>query len=577
MPEGQWSLEYKGGNDIKFVNRENKQAFTIQANGFYTTDKANVYEIAGKLYTINKIAVADAKDGYADFGKTTQKSFNIGVYSPVWNGVAYMTENHSSNKHQIGLDANVENATAWRLEPQAKAETYNKVTGAVETLTDSVYVVSNVSYWGKKDNKDQWLSANDTLKIVSYTIKNAANGEYVGYNTTGNYYGCAEPAIRFAFKQVGDAYNMVEVTAPNNKKNTLAKLQGAKVYGGDSAEKGLLNKVTCMYDRTENDLFKVESANSALYRRLANEIDTISIFRDENASQLLFEDGKFLGLKNENQFEFAPAMLSVAAYAPVDTDRPQYMLAVDATDIAEADTVWCNATSTHKHETLADSLACPHTSITSAYMKARFLVNLKDSAIAFEKAAQAHAVNPYVNTEKFYRLGFVPATYTKDSLIVASSNDSIYVGNENFNQAKFAFKYVDEAAGSFKIETADYKKLDDSKAGEMKETTGWIKWMNGVVVVVDSEKDADIFNMNEEETRKPTANEDVEVSEVSVVAANGAVIVKGAEGKKVAVSNILGQTIANTVVSSDNATIAVPAGIVVVAVEGEDAVKVVVK
>ena len=44
-----------------------------------------------------------------------------------------------------------------------------------------------------------------------------------------------------------------------------------------------------------------------------------------------------------------------------------------------------------------------------------------------------------------------------------------------------------------------------------------------------------------------------------------------------AVSNILGQTIANTVVSSDNATIAVPAGIVVVAVEGEDAVKVVVK
>ena len=75
----------------------------------------------------------------------------------------------------------------------------------------------------------------------------------------------------------------------------------------------------------------------------------------------------------------------------------------------------------------------------------------------------------------------------------------------------------------------------------------------------------------------PTANEGVAVSEVKVIAGNGNVTIAGAAGKKVVVSNILGQVVANTVISSDNATIAAPAGVVVVAVEGEAAVKAIVK
>ncbi len=47
--------------------------------------------------------------------------------------------------------------------------------------------------------------------------------------------------------------------------------------------------------------------------------------------------------------------------------------------------------------------------------------------------------------------------------------------------------------------------------------------------------------------------------------------------KKVVVSNILGQTVANEVLSSDNATIAAPSGVVVVAIEGAKAVKAIVK
>ena len=67
----------------------------------------------------------------------------------------------------------------------------------------------------------------------------------------------------------------------------------------------------------------------------------------------------------------------------------------------------------------------------------------------------------------------------------------------------------------------------------------------------------------------PTSNEAVTASEVKVVAQDGAVVVKNAAGKNVVVSTILGQVVANEVLTSDNATINVPAGIVVVAVEGE--------
>ena len=75
----------------------------------------------------------------------------------------------------------------------------------------------------------------------------------------------------------------------------------------------------------------------------------------------------------------------------------------------------------------------------------------------------------------------------------------------------------------------------------------------------------------------PTANEGIATSEVKVIAGEGSVTIAGAAGKKVVISNILGQVVANTVISSDNATIAAPAGVVVVAVEGEAAVKAIVK
>ncbi len=79
------------------------------------------------------------------------------------------------------------------------------------------------------------------------------------------------------------------------------------------------------------------------------------------------------------------------------------------------------------------------------------------------------------------------------------------------------------------------------------------------------------------ETSAPTANEGVSATDVKVIAVDGAINIKNAAGKNVVVSTILGQIVANEVLTSDNATISVPAGIAIVSVDGEEAVKVSVK
>ena len=116
----------------------------------------------------------------------------------------------------------------------------------------------------------------------------------------------------------------------------------------------------------------------------------------------------------------------------------------------------------------------------------------------------------------------------------------------------------------------------------------WLKMQNGCLVLSDENSkfnevttgsdDALIFNVEHVCGDKVAVdNENIAVEGVSVVAGNGQVTIMGAAGKNVTITNILGKVIANQTIASDNATIAVPAGIVAVAVEGEAAVKAIVK
>ena len=154
-----------------------------------------------------------------------------------------------------------------------------------------------------------------------------------------------------------------------------------------------------------------------------------------------------------------------------------------------------------------------------------------------------------------------------------------------------SMKSLTDAANTIHDDKAHFggKYSPNSSTGDIApDYAAWLKMQNGCLVLSDQNSkfnevvtgadDALIFNVEHVCGDKVAVdNENIAVEGVSVVAGNGQVTIMGAAGKNVTITNILGKVVASQVIASDNATIAVPAGIVAVAVEGEAAVKAIVK
>ena len=80
-----------------------------------------------------------------------------------------------------------------------------------------------------------------------------------------------------------------------------------------------------------------------------------------------------------------------------------------------------------------------------------------------------------------------------------------------------------------------------------------------------------------ENASAPTPNEEINVSEIKVISSDGQIIVTNASGKKITLSNILGQTIGVRRASSEYFSMPATSGIVLVTVEGDTTYKVIVK
>ena len=232
------------------------------------------------------------------------------------------------------------------------------------------------------------------------------------------------------------------------------------------------------------------------------------------------------------------------------------------------------------HESLADSLKCPHTKVVPDTVFGDFLVNLKID----------NKYKKYDWEGKYTRLAFLKGYAVKDKNVLPGEGaytnlfvdgKQVTIAENKHNAAKFSFRLInDNEEQDFLIESESWGKKT-AFDGDVRPLTngGWIKIQNGVpVIVAEDFEDAiqgDVFNADVAEGGA-TANDEITTSEVTIIAGEGNVTIANAAGKKVVVSNILGQTIATQVLTSDNAVIAAPQGVVVVAVEGEEAVKAIV-
>ena len=364
--------------------------------------------------------------------------------------------------------------------------------------------------------------------------------------------------------------------------------------------------------------FSVEVDDAPLYRRFnttkentvaSDDPDTLKFFRVNNTADMLFEDAhsvyskdkeiNFLGVNNNIQYPDAKRAIYVdTAYVDRGTGyiKPQYMLAVGVNVVPGIDAVPCPLEHNHGYDKDGkplDKWTCSHaTPGTDGYIRGRYLINAVDSAKADGAYAGAVRDADYIWNNQV-RLAFVEAIHKADTLYIldganANLTDPVdftklpkaskkYLGNNTHKNVVFSFRLLEEGSDNFLIESAE---TDGEMIAPMK--GGWVKIQNGVPVISyaafsDAANEAEIFNV-EKTSETPTANEPgLSTKTVSVVAGNGTVTINGAANKTVVITNVLGQTIANTVLSSDNAEIAAPAGVVVVAVEGEAAVKAIVK
>ena len=293
-------------------------------------------------------------------------------------------------------------------------------------------------------------------------------------------------------------------------------------------------------------------------RREGADLDTVKIFVANNPSYLLGENSNVKGAE-VGLLELREVSDDICNALFVDTANmsnaacPRFLLGVRDTKKFEESNL------DHHHN-------------RHLYTQAAYLVNLKDSTERVYKYNNAG-----VNVREYYRLGFLNGTHyaygeyknLPGSYLVMEDGKEFNLtnlGETGFDLPVFAFRYCDATRENFYIETT----YDGSKKG-------WIEIHNGVAVVTDDIQAAEVFSYEATE-ETATANESIaaENNAVSVVATDGAVIVKGAEGKNVVIATILGKVVANETVNSDNETIAVPAGIAVVSVDGES-FKVVVK
>ena len=599
VPEGQWLINYNANtNTYAFVNMENQTVmpenirlingelkghdgtanyevanysvanwvgFKLYDNGddHYT---ATTSEYDNDLYlTITAAAEGDNLHGYTNFNdKQLENGFNIAVITDLMGNV-YLKENHETS-HKAAFDADKDNASVWRLQKYTAAKDYVK---GIE-VSDTIRVINPYSVWNAQ--KAIFEVKADTIEALAYAIKNDLTGEYLKFNANENAYYCdtkkysdAEARTMAVDKFILKEKTINGKTGANlipawigNKLNekdydktpiSASQWWSNKLIGAFSENK--LAQDIQKYRIVDNDLFAVTPVDAPVYITMNPAMDTVKIFKQDNNSEVLYEKSHFLGMEHLSDVpEMKAAMFVDTAYVRNETARPQYLLVVGA-----------------KH--WEDNTICEipgHPSHYSDTTSGRFLVNMVDSMYALGSTHN----NPY-KWDSYPKLAFVNGIHSHDVLSLDTKDGvkNFDLSKNELNVATWAFRYVDRAAGSFIMEVGTH-----TGNGAIK--TGYLKWLNGTPVVVNDIALAEVLNMKET-SEAPTANENVAVSEVSVVAVNGAVVVKGAAGKKVAISNILGQALVNTMIASDSETIEVPAGIVVVAVEGEDAVKAVVK
>ena len=541
VPATQFAIDGRNGY-YAVVNRENGgNAFNNGAAKvyIYTTDKADEYKVQGEddIYIIKKLTVADDEYlGYKHFTDDELANYTAKLkFNTAFGGDNLYVVATSTGKLTVA-DADAADAMEFSLRAAATDTVASGSKAGEKTYAAVEY--------GNKDLKRSayhLYAVNDDSKVLTYnttsktfeirTLDNSASKKYddkVGYAKVDS---ISTPVL---FRMNADEqYQLILAdTAYHNPEGSKGDPSHLAYYKVDSLRMGQINVagsgaslILTPFDAAPMGYFTLELPDDAAF------VDPIKATPSHNRIASARNTTLAISMNDKKQ-GVLKAETELKADAFVESD---FAMFIDTANMdnqkGEKPLFYILTTRGLDAEAVADG-------------QAMYMSSKDGSSVEFIKAKQ------------FGEAG-------RDSLLVYATK-----ANEKDAKLKLADNYATFAFAS--TSTKGEYKIQNVKNQKYLAQTNGILNLAGI-----SPYSGLAFTVNAAEA--PTSNEAIATSEVAVIAGEGQVTIAGAQGKKVVISNILGQVVANTVLTSDNAVIAAPAGVVVVAVEGEEAVKAIVK
>ena len=430
-----------------------------------------------------------------------------------------------------------------------------RVAGSKTHTTESLreaedYVINTCDYAYLNDKGAVVRAANkDTLVVPTYILRTTEekgdNAEYLSssYATNAVKASAAEFAI---VKNAAGGYSLVTVASTAN---------GTADYNA--------NAITAGYAYVNTTSMNVTVATSTHYETAAN------------------LNAKYANVVIADANPFNPSLAAKPRHASFDNILGSINYQLNKNGInegilsAESMIFWLDtANSADKTPAFYISKGAEVVEGEEQPAERMFMFNAADSLHFFvEGSAQQYEDKNYLlegtNDEKVI---FRPAILTGiDTLSTIVNGKVVEVAPVTKADGSIDTKAVD----NFKFYITLVEGSDDEYVIQSKNGKDYVYSLNGKLGLTDDENIAMVFTLG---TEVPTGNEsiDAEESSIVVVAGNGVVTIQGAAGETAYVRTVLGQTVAETVLTSDNATIAAPAGVVFVTV-GNETVKVAVK
>ena len=570
-PLAQWVVSAVSGRNFEFKNRETNVTFTVS---MYKTDKAGEYAIstaalstgtavtgivAGSVNLSNGTSITsidgvNAPASGADLSTVANWKYQIVKLTPITESEGFLALTDAQLSQQTELVFNgTGSVTVEKLYMAYKGTSpyfvpINNPAYSVQWMFEKAESVKNkmkYAYLDGTDVKQKDSVVNVATSYLLYNLKNDNSKQYFG-GVASDYKAANDKdnAQRLFFKKNADGtYAMMRFTKAQISLATDALSYSAVVKA--DAKKWSVNTSSASFEAGTATLDELDAPYSAVtvdFNALSESLEAVARHATFNS-----EEGAVAVKQNKNgilEGIIGEGMTFWLDTADIDKDFHSFYISKGNGEEEARDFLYFATDSMlHWDANKADYVYNVNYALEGSYTEV-------DGSDGDLKAIFRPATLAGLDT--------ISTTVNGETVLVAEEEeeDVCLGGVDNF---KFYIMKASESSYVIRPISAPNYYLYNLN-GKL----GFTNQVEKALVVTLGEGDA-------------TANEDVEVATVKVVSGEGNVTIAGAAGKKVVISNILGQVVANTVVSSDNATIAAPQGIVVVAVEGEEAVKAIVK